>query len=107
MTAATQPSIEDTVLGQIPWIPKITLHNPFLAAANGDDFLKPFPDAAEGKMENSSKANIKAYPRYAGLGLSAKSSKGIDKFVGIPRNAPRGTAPSDSGLESSPLSGDR
>ena len=32
MTAATQPSIEDIVLGQIPWIPKVTLHNPFLAA---------------------------------------------------------------------------
>jgi hypothetical protein len=26
MTAATRPSIEDTVLGQIPWIPKVTLH---------------------------------------------------------------------------------
>ncbi len=31
MTAATQPSIEDILLGQIPWIPKVTLHNPFLA----------------------------------------------------------------------------
>jgi hydrogenase small subunit len=24
MTAATQPSIEDILLGQIPWIPKVT-----------------------------------------------------------------------------------
>ena len=31
MTAATQPSIEDVVLGGIPWIPKVHLHNPFLA----------------------------------------------------------------------------
>ena len=38
MTAATQPSIEDILLGAIPWIPKVTLHNPFLALANGDDF---------------------------------------------------------------------
>jgi hydrogenase small subunit len=28
MTAATQPSIEDVLLGQIPWIPKVKLHNP-------------------------------------------------------------------------------
>ena len=30
MTAATQPSIEDVVLGSMPWIPKVRLHNPFL-----------------------------------------------------------------------------
>src|ERR1700727_1015962 len=52
MTAATQPSIEDVLLGQIPWIPKVNLHNPFLALANGEDFLKPFHDATEGKIEN-------------------------------------------------------
>lgn len=43
MTAATQPSIEDIVLGAMPWIPKVNLHNPFLAEANGDDFLKLRP----------------------------------------------------------------
>jgi hypothetical protein len=42
MTAATQPSIEDVLLGHVPWTPKINLHNPFLALANGDDFLRPF-----------------------------------------------------------------
>ena len=52
MTAATQPSIEEVVLGALPWIPKVNLHNPFLAAANGDDFLRPFHQAAEGKIEN-------------------------------------------------------
>ena len=31
MTAATQPSLEDLVLGALPWIPKVKLHNPFLA----------------------------------------------------------------------------
>ena len=34
MTAATQPSIEDIVRGAMPWIPKVNLHNPFLALAN-------------------------------------------------------------------------
>lgn len=50
MTAATQPSIEDVVMGGLPWIPKVNFHNPFLAAANGDDFLKPFHQAAKGKL---------------------------------------------------------
>src|SRR6202047_327636 len=49
MTAATQPSIEDIVLGQIPWIPKVVFHNPFLAAENGDEFMAFFHRAAEDK----------------------------------------------------------
>ncbi len=49
MTAATQPSIEDVVLGALPWIPKVNLHNPFLALANGDDFMKPFPSGRGGQ----------------------------------------------------------
>ena len=51
MTAATQPSLEDILSGAIPWIPKVNLHNPFLAFENGDDFLKRFQQAAEGKKE--------------------------------------------------------
>ena len=50
MTAATQPSIEDIVLGSMPWIPKVRLHNPFLAIENGDDFLSHFHQAANGKL---------------------------------------------------------
>ena len=50
MTAATQPSLEDIILGGIPWIPRVNFHNPFLAAANGDDFLEPFHRAAKGKL---------------------------------------------------------
>jgi hydrogenase small subunit len=47
MTAATQPSIEDILLEAIPWIPKVVLHNPFLAAENGDEFMAFFHQAAE------------------------------------------------------------
>jgi len=50
MTGATQPSIEDFVLGGIPWIPKINFHNPFLAKANGEEFLQPFHQAANGEL---------------------------------------------------------
>ena len=40
ITAATQPSIEDIVLGAIPGLPKVHLHNPVLAYENGDEFMK-------------------------------------------------------------------
>ena len=51
MTAATQPSVEDLVRGAIPGIPKIRLHNPVLAYEVGEDFLRFYRDAAEGKMD--------------------------------------------------------
>jgi hydrogenase small subunit len=50
LTAATQPSIEELVLGAIPWIPKVRLHNPVLAMENGDEFLRHFRLAAEKKL---------------------------------------------------------
>ncbi len=50
MTAATQPAIEDLILGALPGVPKVRLHNPVLAYANGDDFLQPFHLAAEGQL---------------------------------------------------------
>jgi hypothetical protein len=37
MTAASQPSIEDLVLGGIPGVPKVHFHNPFLAYEAGED----------------------------------------------------------------------
>lgn len=50
ITAATQPSLEDIVLGVIPGIPKVHFHNPVLAYENADDFLQFFYDAADGKL---------------------------------------------------------
>ena len=51
ITAATQPSIEDVLLGAIPGLPKVHLHNPVLAYENGDDFLKYWYQAEQGKLE--------------------------------------------------------
>src|SRR5436189_4785687 len=50
ITAATQPSIEDLILGALPGIPRVRLHNPVLAYENGDDFLRALYDAAEGRL---------------------------------------------------------
>jgi hydrogenase small subunit len=50
ITAATQPSLEDVLLGAIPGLPRVRLHNPVLAYANGDEFLEPFRRAADGRL---------------------------------------------------------
>src|SRR5436190_2261317 len=51
ITAATQPSLEDLLLGALPGLPRVRLHNPVLAYANGDDFLRTWHHAAEGRLE--------------------------------------------------------
>ena len=50
MSAATQPSVEDLLFGALPGIPKVHLHNPVFAYANGDEFLRPFYQAAAGEL---------------------------------------------------------
>jgi hydrogenase small subunit len=50
LTAATQPSLEDLVLGAIPGIPKVNFHNPVLAYEVGDEFLEYFHEAAAGEL---------------------------------------------------------
>jgi hydrogenase small subunit len=52
ITAAQQPSIEDVVLGNIPGLPTVHLHNKVLAYETGEDFLKPFWQAARGEMKD-------------------------------------------------------
>jgi Ni,Fe-hydrogenase I small subunit len=42
ITAASQPSLEDVMLGAIPGLPKVHLHNPVLAYTVGDEFMAPF-----------------------------------------------------------------
>ena len=100
MTAATQPSIEDILSGGIPWIPKVNLHNPLLAPENGDDFLKRFHQAAEGKLgpfilvvEGSipNEAN-KEEGYWASLGTDMATGQPITTCEWIDRLAPKAWA---------------
>ncbi|HZC28442.1 MAG TPA: hypothetical protein VE269_01790, partial [Gaiellaceae bacterium] len=51
VTAAGQPGIEDVLLGAIPGIPKVHLHNKVLSPTlGGDEFLAPFFAAARGEL---------------------------------------------------------
>ena len=51
VTAAEQPSIEDVLLGNIPGLPKVHLHNPVLSPEVGDDFMKYFYMAEAGQLD--------------------------------------------------------
>src|SRR6185437_13494479 len=100
MTAATQPSIEDVLLGGIPGIPKVRLHNPFLSYEVGEDFLRPFHLAADGKfgpfilvIEGSipnEKNKKEGY--WAALGTDRRSGQPILTCDWIDQLAPRAWA---------------
>src|SRR4029077_19639930 len=100
MTAATQPSIEDIVRGGIPWIPKVNLHNPFLSAENGDEFLRRFHRAAEGEVENFilvvegsiPNENNKPEGYWASFGTDAATGQPITTCEWIDRLAPKAWA---------------
>ena len=52
ITAAGQPSIEDVLLGLIPGLPKVNLHNKVLSPTlGGEEFLGPFRQAARGELD--------------------------------------------------------
>jgi hydrogenase small subunit len=52
VTAASLPSIEDVVLGAIPGLPKVHLHNKVLSPTlGGEDFLAPFRAAARDELD--------------------------------------------------------
>lgn len=100
MTGATQPSIEEVLGGIIPGLPRVTLHNPVLAYHNGDDFLRPFHEAAEGRgdpflliLEGSvPNENNKTEGYWAALGADRATGQPITTCTWIDRLAPRAWA---------------
>jgi hydrogenase small subunit len=100
MTAATQPSIEDIVLGALPWIPKVNFYNPFVAIENGDEFMRHFHRAAEGQdrpyilvLEGSvPDEGNKAEGYWASFGTDLATGQPITTCAWIDRLAPRAWA---------------
>jgi len=85
MTGATQPSIEDIVKGALPWIPKVKFYNPFLAYENGDEFVKVFRDAAEGKSERPFILIVEgSIPNESNKAEGYWASFGTDRLTGQP-----------------------
>lgn len=100
MTAASNPSIEDLVLGNIPGLPRIMLHNAVLAYESASDFVavferaasggapRPFIFVVEGSIPNESLAGEGV---WAGFGLDA-AGQPIPAVQWIDRIAPRAWA---------------
>src|ERR1700723_667002 len=105
ITAATQPSVEDVLLGAIPGLPTVHLHNPVLAYENGHDFpkywymaekgeLDPFVLVVEGSIPNE---KIKKEGYWAGMGTNPETGQPITTCEWIDWLAPKGWAVIASG----------
>ncbi len=100
ITAAMQPSIEDVVLGAIPGLPKVHVHNPVIAYEVGDDFMKYWYLAWEGKLDpfvlvlEGSIPNEKIKPEgyWAAMGTDPQSGQPITTSEWIDRLAPKALA---------------
>src|SRR6202140_4374126 len=100
ITAATQPSIEDVLLGAIPGLPKVHLHNPVLAYEVGDEFMQYWYRAAEGKLNpfvlvvegSIPNEKIKKEGYWAALGTDVKTGQPITTCEWIDRLAPKALA---------------
>jgi NADH ubiquinone oxidoreductase, 20 Kd subunit/CobW/HypB/UreG, nucleotide-binding domain len=84
VTAATQPSLEDLILGTFPWVPKIRFHNPFLAFENGDEFVHYFRQAAAGEMKPFIFVVEGSIPNERNKTEGYWASFGFDKATGQP-----------------------
>ncbi len=84
VTAATQPSIEDLVLGAIPGLPAVRLHNAVLAYGVGEDFLAPFRRAAKGELGPYILVVEGSVPNEANTGEGFWAAFGTDPETGAP-----------------------
>jgi hydrogenase small subunit len=100
ITAATQPSLEDILLGALPGLPKVNLHNQVLARDNGEEFLArwrraaageggPFLLVVEGSIPDESN---KAAGYWAAFGTDTATGQPIPTCDWIDRLAPRAWA---------------
>jgi hydrogenase small subunit len=100
MTAATQPSIEDLVMGSLPGVPRLRLHNPVLARENGDEFMRGFEDASQGRVDpfilviegSIPNEHNKQEGYWAGFGFDRSTGQPITTCTWIDRLAPRAWA---------------
>src|SRR5580704_9631087 len=100
ITAAMQPSIEDVVMGAIPGLPKVHVHNPVISFEVGDDFIKywylawegkldPFVLVVEGSIPNE---KIKREGYWAAFGTDKATGQPIPTCDWITRLAPKAFA---------------
>src|SRR5690348_2603318 len=102
VTAATQPSIEDIVMGAIPGLPKVHLHNRVLDySQGGDEFLETWHAAAEDRLDapfvlvvegSIPNEDIKSEGYWAAMGNDPETGEPITLNTWIDRLAPKAFA---------------
>src|SRR5436190_18602523 len=100
VTAATLPSIEDVVLGNIPGLPKVYLHNKVLAYENGHEFMQAFYRAEQGELDpfvfvvegSIPNESIKGEGYWAAMGTDPATGQPIPTTQWIDRLAPKAWA---------------
>ncbi len=101
VTAAMQPSIEEVVLGVIPGLPRVHLHNKVLAySLGGEDFMAAFHQAARGELEpfvlvvegSIPNENINGDGYWTSMGNDPATGEPITLNQWIDRLAPRAWA---------------
>jgi hydrogenase small subunit len=100
VTAASQPSIEDVLLGAIPGLPRVHLYNPVLSYEVGEELMSYWHKAARGELEpfvlvmEGSIPNeaIKAEGYWAAQGNDPATGQPITIPEWLDRLAPKATA---------------
>jgi hydrogenase small subunit len=100
ITAAMQPSIEDVLMGNIPGLPKVILHNKVLAVESGGEFLEPYEKAARGELNpfvlvlegSIPNEEIKPEGYWCGMGTDPATGQPIPTVNWIKRLAPQALA---------------
>jgi hydrogenase small subunit len=100
ITAATQPSLEDLILGALPGVPRLTLHHPIFANETADYLgavetaaagnRKPFVLVVEGSIPDE-RSNTETGGSWAAFGVDA-SGQPIPTCTWIDRLAPKAWA---------------
>jgi hydrogenase small subunit len=90
ITAASQPSIEEVLLGAIPGLPKVNLHNKCLSPTlGGEEFLAPFRQAVDGTLDAPFVLVVEgSIPNEKINGDGYWSSMGNDPATGEPLTLP-------------------
>ena len=84
MTAATNPSIEEVVMGAIPGLPKVHLHNPVLAFEVGDDYMEVMHRAARGELGDFIMVVEGSIPNETNKAEGYWAAMGVDRQTGQP-----------------------
>jgi hydrogenase small subunit len=100
LTAATNPSLEELLTQAIPGTPRVILHNPVLSYENGEEFMRAFYDAEDGRLDpfvlvlegSVPNERINGEGHWAGLGTDPHTGQPITTNEWLDRLAPRAAA---------------